>query len=502
MKIIYLDQFVLQKAFCPSSQDTHRDFFVEIGELCLKLAERRVAAFPFSESHLNETALLRDHPKKNAKAKAIADKFTVISNGYQFCPVQGIQQLQASLVRKGLPIDWSPHRTIFHDTTFNFRERLRGLIAPNRNLHHAALKPVLLQYQGATDTKLDGIAQREAQTYGELLTKDLAQMLTNATPDILSLIAKEHFRLFMELEMEMRADGVTDSLTAAFSFVRDRAMEVPCIRLESELWEHFIKAKRQSLDKENDPASTAEDIRFISCFVPYCDAAFLEHKMTARLTESKLLASHKTELFSLKHRKDEFIQYLSGLVKNHVTPVSPKTFPGFETERLSVLRQRGQPLLWICFVPTHPDWLVRSKILNLQDAPDSLVECHVLPGGGVEWIERIADYTSISSDQLDSLIRRALDQIMAAPREGCHVSMLIHYSLANCAGIKITSLSDSRETKMRSNLVRIGVSDWLTDGRDLLWPKPNEFLTGLFQSQSAKPLTKNRKTSAAPTGLG
>src|SRR5690606_7662006 len=107
-------------------------------------------------------------------------------------------------------------------------------------------------------------------------------------PDLLSLIANPHFRLFMELEAEMRAEGISDSLNAAYCFIRDRAMEVPCIRLESRLWEYFIKTKRQTLDKENDPASTAEDIRFISYFVPYCDAAFLESKMAAWVQQSKL----------------------------------------------------------------------------------------------------------------------------------------------------------------------------------------------------------------------
>src|SRR5690606_17660425 len=135
---------------------------------------------------------------------------------YQFCSAQGIQQMQASAVRKNSPIDWSPHRAIFRHTKLGFRERLLGTIADDRNLHHAALKPVLLQYVGATEDKLSGIAQREAQAFGELLTKDLTRIMTGAPPDLLSLIANPHFRLFMELEAEMRAEGISDSLNAAY----------------------------------------------------------------------------------------------------------------------------------------------------------------------------------------------------------------------------------------------------------------------------------------------
>jgi hypothetical protein len=502
MKIIYLDQFVLQKAFCPTSGDTHKDFFVQLGELCVKLAEKGVAAFPFSECHLRETALLRHHPKKGAMASAIAERFGAISNGYQFCPAQGIQQLQASAVRKGFAIDWSPQRAIFRNTKLGFREQLRGTTADDRNLHHAALMPVLLQYVGATEVKLDGIARREAQTYGELLTKDLAQMMTGTTPDLLSLIAKPHFRLFMELEMEMRVEGIGDSLNAAYCFVRDRAMEVPCIRLESELWEYFIKTKRQRLDKENDPASTAEDIRFTSFFVPYCDAAFLEIRMTSWLQQSKLSDGHRTELFSLKHRKAEFLQYLSGLEKQHVLPVSSKTFSAYEAERLPKLRQHARPLLWICFVPTHPDSLVRLKNVSLQGAPNSLLECRILPGGGVEWIETIPAATSVSSGEVESRIRRALDRIMAIPREGCHVSMQVNYSLANCNGLQIKSLSVLRSKRIQNDLLRLGASDWYTEGPDLLWPKPDEVLAALFQSKSSRRGVKERRVSAAPTGLG
>ena len=57
-------------------------FFVQVGKLCLKLAEKRVAAFPFSEFHLTETKLQLNE----AKRKAIVKGFTAISNDYQFWP--------------------------------------------------------------------------------------------------------------------------------------------------------------------------------------------------------------------------------------------------------------------------------------------------------------------------------------------------------------------------------------------------------------------------------
>ena len=220
------------------------------------------------------------------------------------------------------------------------------------------------------------------------------------------------------------------------------------------------------------------------------------------LKQSKLLARYKTKVFSLRDRRNEFLEYLSKLEEEHVNPVSPKSFPAFETERLADLHQHDIPLLWICFIPTHPDDLIRAKIVDPQNAPDSVIECRILPGGGVEWVEAIPNRTSISRDHLESLIRRALDRIMAVPMEGCHNSIRVNYSLANCAGMEIENHSGSRSRGNKNALLRLGVSDWFTESNDLLWPKPDEILAALFQSKSSKPRAKGRKLSAAPTGLG
>ena len=175
---------------------------------------------------------------------------------------------------------------------------------------------------------------------------------------------------------------------------------------------------------------------------------------------------------------------LSGLEKDHVIPISPKTFPAFERERHSDLRKHDCHLLWICFIPTHADDLVGAKVVNPVGVPDSLIECRILPGGGIEWVEAIPDTTLLFSDQLESLIRTALDWLFAVPREGCHTEMTVNYYLAYCAGMAIKNRSCLQSKKIEDDLFRLGVSDWLTDSPELLWPKPDEFLTELLQSKS------------------
>lgn len=164
---------------------------------------------------------------------------------------------------------------MYSDSQITFGDLLRFTQPPDRDSHDAMFKQILMYWHSLPQAKLNTIADREAGACPKLLTQELANIMTGGSIDRLALIASPFFRLFMELERDARNDGVEDSMTDAYLFICNRIMEVPCIRLASELWEEFAKAKHQTLHKEADPANTAEDIAFISCFVPYCDAALL-----------------------------------------------------------------------------------------------------------------------------------------------------------------------------------------------------------------------------------
>ena len=494
MKIIYLDQFLLKKAFCTDIADPHRQFLGQVRELCLHLAKERVASFPFSQSHLKETALLSIQAQK----ERIAENIAIISNGYRFAPAVGVPQIQACAVRRGELLDWSADKVVYSDTRIKFGDILRFTERPDRDSHDTMFKPVLAYWQTLPQQRLSTIAERDAKTYARIVTQEFAKMMKGGAIDHLALIESPFFGLFTALERDARKGGVKDSVAEAYRFICDRIMEVPCIHLAAMLWQEFAMRKHRTLHKVNDPANTAEDIEFISCLVPYCDAAFLDKQMTAWLTQSKLWIGYKTILFSF-NRKDEFLQYLYGLEKDHVSPISEKAFAAFETERLTGLRKCKCPLLWICLIPTHPNDLVRSKAIPPPTRPESLVECRILPGGGVEWVEAISGTTNISTERLGSLLHGALERIFRIPREGSHVSMKIFYSLVNCKGMKIQNSVASQSGKIENDLFRLGVSDWLTESPNLLWPKPDEILAAHFQRKRAKPGASRREITAQPT---
>src|SRR6266403_1400834 len=111
------------------------------------------------------------------------------------------------------------------------------------------------------------------------LVQDLGRILQEPAPAALRLFGAPHYELFNELYWAAEEEGATDPLMEAFSFMLDRALEVPSIRLAGELWAAFAKAKWQTMCNDEKPANTAEDILFLSCFVPYCDAAFIDNAM-------------------------------------------------------------------------------------------------------------------------------------------------------------------------------------------------------------------------------
>ena len=306
MKVIYLDQFVVRKCFCPDANEPHKAFFQNVASICMKLARKQEASFPFSESHLRETSTVADPKQRESLIKG----FQTLSNGYQFIPHARILAQQAKAVLNASPIDWSARSVLFRDSLMDFRQQVDSTDIPDRNRHHDMLQWLFVQWQELPKPMFDSIAQREADTYGNLLQRDIAKMFQGDPRDTLNLLASPHCELFSEISWNLAESGSADPAMEAFLFVRDRAMEIPSIRLASDLWASFAKSRRRDLDKTKNPANTAEDIHFVSCFVPYCDAAFVDTGMSALLMESKLMTSHKTAIFSLNDQA-EFLKYLA-----------------------------------------------------------------------------------------------------------------------------------------------------------------------------------------------
>lgn len=95
-------------------------------------------------------------------------------------------------------------------------------------------------------------------------------------------------------------------------------LEVPKIRIGSILFASL--ARTAELGKKEPPKSTT-DVTFISSYLPYCDALFVDRESAVILEELPRetpehlrLKEFPAKIFSLKN-KEEFLQYLDDLVK-------------------------------------------------------------------------------------------------------------------------------------------------------------------------------------------
>lgn len=97
----------------------------------------------------------------------------------------------------------------------------------------------------------------------------------------------------------------------------DSLLEIPCIRISSVMFAGW--ARRAALGKKDPPKSTA-DVQFISSYLPYCDALFVDKESALLLNEfpkntpdNFRLKEFSAKIYSLNNKK-EFLSYLDHLV--------------------------------------------------------------------------------------------------------------------------------------------------------------------------------------------
>ncbi len=306
MKIIYLDQFFVRKCFCPDSNEEHASFFEDAVARCLDLARRGIVSFPFSESHLRETSSVTDLKQR----EILVNSFQELSNGYRFPSFSVVLCTQAVALRKGLQTNWAAS-DILEDKK-NFANELQSIAAYRRDDHAQHLRQVYARWSNLPDSEADLISRREANTYLRIIVEDLPTIFQGSDEATMTRLNSPHIHLINELFWAAVEDGTEDPEEDALVFLRDHAAEIPCVRLSSVLWGYFGKVKKKTLPNLKKPAAPAEDNLFISHFLPYCDAAFVDKAMRAYIEERKLFQSFKTEVFSLQN-KDKFMRYLSDL---------------------------------------------------------------------------------------------------------------------------------------------------------------------------------------------
>ena len=145
---------------------------------------------------------------------------------------------------------------------------------------------------------------------GENYEMDLDDFLPPMSNDIIETLTR------IAQTKGLQGNQIPESIVKYFGNI-DSLLEIPQIRISSVMFAGW--AHRAANGKKNPPKSTT-DVQFISSYLPYCDALFVDKESAILLREfpkgapSKFrLAEFNARIFSLAN-KEQFLDYLDQLV--------------------------------------------------------------------------------------------------------------------------------------------------------------------------------------------
>ncbi len=141
---------------------------------------------------------------------------------------------------------------------------------------------------------------------------DLDDLLPPISNDILEALYK------IARAKDITEDKIPETINKYFIDTQS-LLEIPKVRINSVMYAGL--AQRAAGGKKSAPKSTV-DVQFISSYLPYCDALFVDIESALLLKEfpknvpdSLRLKEFPAKVFSLRN-KDEFLDYLDRLVKD------------------------------------------------------------------------------------------------------------------------------------------------------------------------------------------
>ena len=384
MNIIYLDQNLISNIARPPKDLARLRDLAAFLDVALELIRTRVAAFPYSDVHLEETARLDDEEHR----RAICRVWSSLSGGYRFMDSNVIRGEQAKAVWDGRPVVFSPHLAVL-EADLSFAQELESADPAHRK-HRARSFIELGEYWRTLPAEqIDKrLRHAEAGAYASGIIKTIAKVARGEAHDILHEAQRLEMELFNDLSWHAFEQNHPDPQAAAFAFIQNRLLEVPCVAIESILNERLATEFSKSLQKPSNPQKaeidhTAYDIEAIAHFVPYCGAALLDRAMVERMKQSREHlpeAIRSVQFFTLR-TLEGLVDYLRAL---GTTPDPPFIRIHW---REKMLRTRSSPssqserLAMAIFAPREPGHLVRRTLVC---ATDGECGCELLPGGAVK----------------------------------------------------------------------------------------------------------------------
>ena len=352
-KIVYLDQFVISNLVklldksCPSHQKIKADPFWESLFIKLEKASKLQAIVcPDSFYHRDESMT------GGVEFKLMKRLYEHFSSGKTLYPSIIIEKNQIThhfeswLDGKKASFEFKPEDIAFEKDLHSWSVGLRISVGGNpypgqvEGLHKTnettreQLKDVWTRWQNEKEVGfverikeetsglwkgLISAARQFAMRRNNAMTKmaagenyemDLDDFLPPMSNDIIETLTR------IAQAKGLQGNQIPESIVSYFGNI-DSLLEIPQIRISSVMFAGW--AHRAANGKKNPPKSTA-DVQFISSYLPYCDALFVDKESAILLREfpkgtpSKFrLAEFNAHIFSLANKK-QFLDYLDQLV--------------------------------------------------------------------------------------------------------------------------------------------------------------------------------------------
>lgn len=352
-KVIYLDQFVISNLvkLLDKSHSSHLTiksdpFWESLFKRLEKASKFQAIVCPDSFYHQNESLI----GKINFKLmKRLYEHF---SNGKTLYPDDIIQKNQivrhfeSWLDHKKVLYQFKPEDIAFerdlHRWSVGMRISAGGgpyvgqieSLQKNSAITREQLKSIWARWQNEKDVKFVDRVKEETLGLGKGVLESTRQFMQRREITISKMAAgvtgemdldgllpptsKDMLQELMNIAVAkgLKGEQVAEAIMKYFSDV-DSLLEIPQIKISSVMFAGW--AHRAASGKKNPPKSSV-DVQFISSYLPYCDAMFVDKESALLLKEfpkgtpeNLRLKEFSARVYSLDNR-DDFLDYLDQLV--------------------------------------------------------------------------------------------------------------------------------------------------------------------------------------------
>lgn len=354
-KIIYLDQFVISNLIKlldkthPSHEKIITDPFWEKLFIKLEAASKSQAIIcPDSFYHVDESLT------GDIDFRLMKRLYEHFSSGKTLLPGVKIEQYQITqhfegwLDNKKVQFKFKPEDIAFNSDLHTWSvgisvsvnlhpysgqvEKLQKVNALTRE----ELKKLWLRWQSEKNISFIDRIHEEVLGLGKGLMNTARQFLERRAIAIRKMVGDENYNFDLDDILPPASNDILEALyrvAKTKGIADDKILEtinryfvdtqsllgIPRVRINSVMYAGL--ARKAANGKKNAPKSTV-DVQFISSYLPYCDALFVDIESSLLLKEfpksvpnNLRLKEFSAKVFSLRN-KDEFLDYLDQLVKD------------------------------------------------------------------------------------------------------------------------------------------------------------------------------------------